>query len=127
MAEDHSNELHKLNFVSRHGVLVNSNDGFYQHGKSFGIDIKLFVMAKYLNHKERLVGLRPVLTKVPAECQVGRDFVAKNEHELMENERVLVPEDIWLMLIPLDWDQRVCPKRISSFSIFFTGSSQHGC
>ncbi len=39
----------------------------------------LFVAAKYLNRKERLGGLRPVLTKVAAECHVGRDFMAKIE------------------------------------------------
>ncbi len=58
--------------------------------------MKLFVAAKYLNHKERFGGLRPVLTKVAAECQVGRDFVAKIECELMENERVLAPEEIYM-------------------------------
>ncbi len=50
------------------------------------MDTKLFVAAKYLDHKERLGGLRPVLTKVAAECRVGRDFVAKIKCELMENE-----------------------------------------
>ncbi len=40
--------------------------------------------------------MRPVLTKVAVECQVGRDFVAKIEHELMENERVLAPEEIYM-------------------------------
>jgi hypothetical protein len=40
--------------------------------------------------------LRPVLTKVTAECRVGRDFVAKIERELMENEHVLVPEEIYM-------------------------------
>ncbi len=58
--------------------------------------MKLFVVAKYLNHKERLGGLRSFLTKVAAECQVGRDFVANIEHELMKNECVLVPEEIYM-------------------------------
>ena len=44
-----------------------------------GIDTKLFVAEKYLDHKERLRGLWPVLTKVTAECWVGRGFVAKIE------------------------------------------------
>jgi hypothetical protein len=96
MAGVPTNELHQLYFASRHGVLVNSNDGFYQRGKSYGMDMKLFVAAKYLNHKKRLGGLRPVLTKVAAECRVGRDFVAKIERELMENERVLTPEEVYM-------------------------------
>jgi hypothetical protein len=48
----------------------------------------------HLDHKERLGGLRPVLTKVAAECRVGRDFVGIIEHEFMENEQVLAPEEI---------------------------------
>ena len=96
MAGDHVNELHQLYFAGRHGFLVNSNDGFYQRGKSYGMETKLFVAAKYLDHKERLGGLRPVLTKVAAECHVGWDFVAKIERELEENDRVLTPEEIYL-------------------------------
>ena len=89
MAVEHVNELHELYFASRHGFLVNSNDGFYQCGKLYGMETKLFVAVKYLNHKERLGGLRPVLTKVAAECHVGWDFVTKIEQELVENDRVL--------------------------------------
>ena len=55
------------------------------------MEVKLFVAAKYLVHKERRGGLRPVLTKVAAECRVKRSFVSKINRELMENERVLVP------------------------------------
>ncbi len=59
------------------------------------METKLFVAAKYLNHKERFGGLRPVLTKVAAECRVGRDFLSKIEQELIENDRVLAPEEIY--------------------------------
>ena len=31
---------------------VNSNGGFYQRGKSYGMEMKLFVAARYLDHKE---------------------------------------------------------------------------
>jgi len=96
MAGEHVNELHQLYFAGCHGFLVNSNAGFYQRGKSYGMETKLFVAAKYLDHKERLGGLRPVLTKVAAECHVGWDFVAKIERELEENDRVLTPEEIYL-------------------------------
>ena len=72
MVGEHVNELHQLYFASRHGFLVNSNDGFYQHGKSYRMETKLFVAAKYLVHKERLGGLRPVLTKVAVDGAVAQ-------------------------------------------------------
>jgi hypothetical protein len=51
MAGEHNDKLNQLYFAGRHGVLVNSNDGFYQRGKSYGMDTKLFVASKYLDHK----------------------------------------------------------------------------
>ena len=57
-----TNKLHQLYFAGNRGVLVNINGGFYQRGKSYGLDVKLFVAAKYLDHKERRGGLRPVVT-----------------------------------------------------------------
>jgi hypothetical protein len=92
------NELHQLYFAGSHGVLMNSNGGFYQRGKSYGLDVKLLVAAKYLNHKERLGGLRsrPVVTLAAAECRVMKKFVCKIERELMENERILAPDEIYL-------------------------------
>ena len=71
-------ELNHQNFAASHGVLMNSNGGFYQHGKSYGMDTKLLVATKYLEHNARLGGLRPVLTEVAEECRVGRDFVECN-------------------------------------------------
>ena len=65
-------ELQQLYFASRHGVLINDNGGYYQRGKTYGLEVKLLVAAKYLYHKERHGGLRPVLTKVAAECRVER-------------------------------------------------------
>jgi hypothetical protein len=46
MAGDPTNGLHQLYFASHHGILVNSNDGFYQHGKSYGMGMKLFSVVK---------------------------------------------------------------------------------
>ena len=40
--------------------------------------------------------MRPVLTKVAVECRVERHFVAKIERELMENERVLAPDEKYM-------------------------------
>ena len=60
------------------------------------MDVKIFVAATYLDHKERLGGRRPIVTKVAAECHVGKDFVVKIEREIMENARVLTPEEIHL-------------------------------
>jgi hypothetical protein len=89
-------ELYQLYFSGSHGALVNSNGGFYQRGKSYGLDVKLFIAAKYLDHKERRGGLRPVVTLVAAECRVRKKFVYKIERELMENERILAPDEIYL-------------------------------
>ena len=58
--------------------------------------MKLFVAAKYLDHKERHEGLQYVLTKVAAECRVDRHFVVKIEHEITENKHILAPEEIYL-------------------------------
>ena len=90
------NELHQLYFASKHGGLVNKNGGCYLPGKSYGLDVKLFVAAKYLDHKERLGGRRPIVTKFTAECHVGKDVVVKIEREIMENARILTPEEIYL-------------------------------
>ncbi len=87
------NELNHQKFAASHGVL-NSNASFYQHGKSYGMDTKLFMAMKYLKHNARLGELRPVLMEVAVECHVGRHFVAKVERELMENDCVLSPEEI---------------------------------
>jgi hypothetical protein len=46
MAGYHVNELHQPYFAGYHGVLVNSNDGFYLRGKSYGMETKIFVAAK---------------------------------------------------------------------------------
>ena len=73
------NELHRLYFSGRHGVLEISNRGFYQQGRLYGMEMKLFVAAKYLDHKEMQGGLRPNLSRIAAECHVGWDFVAKIE------------------------------------------------
>ena len=86
-------DLQQLYFASRHGASINDNGGYYQRGKTYGLEVKLFVAAKYLDHKERRGGLRPVLKKVAVECRVERHFVAKIERELMENERVLAPDE----------------------------------
>ncbi len=95
MAGGYMDELHKLFFAGRHGALANDDGGFYQRGKSYGLEVKLLVAAKYLDHKERLGGLRHVVTQVAAECRIGKDIVCKIEHELMENDRVLTPNKIY--------------------------------
>ncbi len=52
-------ELHQLYFAMSHGILVNTNGGYHQQGISYGMDVKLIVAAKCLDHKERLNGMRP--------------------------------------------------------------------
>jgi hypothetical protein len=41
----------------------------------------------------------PSLRRVAAECRVGKDFVAKIERELIENDRVLPPEEIYMACV----------------------------
>jgi hypothetical protein len=64
MVGDDVHVLHQLYFAVSHDVLVNKNGGYYQQSKSYRMDAKLFVAAKYLDHKERLNGMRPSLSKV---------------------------------------------------------------
>ena len=53
--------------------------------------------------------------EVAAECRVGRGFVAKIECELMENDRVLVLEEIFM-----GWNNPIRPgsKSMSSESFY---------
>jgi hypothetical protein len=99
--------LPQLYFAMSHGVLVNKNGEYYQQGKSYGMDVKLFIVAKYLDHKERLNGMQPSITKVALECHVSKKFFVKIEHELMENPRILAPEEILiargLLIGPVSW------------------------
>jgi hypothetical protein len=41
MAGDGLHELHQLYFAMSHGSFVNKNGGYYQQGKSYGMDVKL--------------------------------------------------------------------------------------
>jgi len=77
--------LQQLYFANRHGVSINDKGGYYQRGKAYGLEVKLFVAAKYLDRKERRGGLRPVLNNIGAEFRVTWPFVAKIKRELMEN------------------------------------------
>jgi hypothetical protein len=107
MAGGYMNELHMLYFAGHHGALMNNNGGFYQRGKSYGLEVKLLVAAKYLDHKERLGGLRPLVTQVVAECCVGKDFVCKIEREIMRTTGSSHPmKSILLMISQSGQDQR---------------------
>ncbi len=96
MVGDNFSEVHRLYFANKHAVLVNSNGGFYQRGKSYAMEMKLFVAAKYLDHKEMRGGVRPNLSRIAAECHGGWDFVAKIERELVKKDRVLTPKEVYL-------------------------------
>jgi hypothetical protein len=92
MAGDDINEVHRLYFANKLAVMVNSNGEFYQRGKSYAMEMKLFVAAKFLDYKEMRGGLRPNLSRIAAECHVGWDFVAKIERELVENTAVALAQ-----------------------------------
>jgi hypothetical protein len=46
--------------------------------------------------RKGLGGLRPVVTQVAAKCRVGKDFVCKIERELMDSNRVLTSDQIYI-------------------------------
>jgi hypothetical protein len=46
MAGNDMKELHQLYFAMSHGISVNKGGWYYQQGKSYGMDVKLFVAAK---------------------------------------------------------------------------------
>jgi hypothetical protein len=50
MVGDDVTEPNHRNFAARHGLLMNSIGGFYDHGKSFGMDTKLIVAMRDLEH-----------------------------------------------------------------------------
>ncbi len=86
--------LQQLYFANRHGVSINDNGGYYQRGKTYGLEVKLFVAAKYLDHKERRGGLRPVLAKA-----LTFQYVTSRRHlggidgriALLEARRIVTP------------------------------------
>ena len=49
-------ELNHRDFAASHGILMNSNGGFYQLGKSYDMDKKVLVVTKYLEQNARLRG-----------------------------------------------------------------------
>ncbi len=65
------------------------------------MDVKLFLTAKYLNRKEKISGMRPVLTKVAVECCIVKTFVVKIEWKLMEKLCILLPEEIYMACVNL--------------------------
>ena len=74
MSETEMNELHRLFFIQE-GIAINKNGGYYQRGKSYGLEKKLLVAATYLDAKEQSIsegrGPRPIITHVANECGVG--------------------------------------------------------
>ena len=79
-ANETMNELHQLFFIEQ-GIALNKNDGYYQRGRSYGIEKKLLVAATYLDTKE-ICGTRPNITHIARQCSVGWEFVTKVEKEL---------------------------------------------
>ena len=92
-ANETMNELHQLFFIEQ-GIALNKNDGYYQRGRSYGIEKKLLVAATYLDAKE-ICGTRPNITHIARQCSVGWEFVTKVEKELLSNGHVDAPEDIY--------------------------------
>ena len=94
---DEMTELHQL-FVAERGVCTNQNGGYYQRGKSYSLDKKMFVAATLLDEKEKAVasGLGPYvnISHISRLCRVGWHFVKKIEGELLNVGHVVSPEEV---------------------------------
>ena len=66
-ANETMNELHQLFFIEQ-GIALNKNGGYYQRGRSYGIEKKLLVAATYLDAKE-ICGTRPNITHIARQCR----------------------------------------------------------
>ncbi|KAL7545645.1 hypothetical protein ACHAWF_009010 [Thalassiosira exigua] len=87
-------DVHRLWFAQE-GIAQNQNGGFYKRGTAYGIETKLSVAATYLDAQDKANGLRPNLSKVARDCDVGWHFVEKIERELLCEGRVRAPKDIY--------------------------------
>ena len=78
------NELHWLYFADQHAVLVNSNGGFYQRGKSYGMETNMAlemrrVVANFLSSPEGTLYVNNRPRKRIVRCRVLLQSAAKNE------------------------------------------------
>ena len=89
-----ADELFQLKFSQEQGSSLNSSGGFYQRGKSYGMETKLFVAATYLDCQERCNGKHLSIRKIASHCRVGKDFVIKIICELEKNAGQVVAPDI---------------------------------
>ena len=87
-------DLHKL-YLSRCGVELNLNGGFYRRGKSYAVEKKLSVAAAYVDAREKCDDQRPSVNAVARDCGVGWHYVQKVEAELLSLGEVLLPDDIY--------------------------------
>lgn len=75
------------------GIAQNQNGGYYQRGKSYGIETKLRVAATYLDGAEQSPHARPNISQIARDCNVGWHFVEKIEGELLMEERGILTYD----------------------------------
>ena len=89
-------ELLQLTLATQLGVSITQDGQFYQRGKSYPLEMMMYIAAVYVDHMEKSGGKRPVAMQVARRCHVGKDFVIKVEGELMDNDLVLRPEEMYL-------------------------------
>ncbi|KAL7543278.1 hypothetical protein ACHAWF_009668 [Thalassiosira exigua] len=87
-------DVHRLWFAEQ-GIACNNNGGFYKRGFSYGIETKLFVAATYADARDQGDGIRPNLSQVARECNVGWHFVKKIEDELLCEGKFKAPRRIY--------------------------------
>ena len=98
MSRGMMNEMHRM-FFAHHGIKMNKNGGYYQRGKAYTVDKKLFVAATYLDLREESEregrGPRPSINYVAAVCGVDWHYVRKVEGELFLQGHIALPADAY--------------------------------
>ena len=93
------NEPLQLALATQHGVSITQDGQFYQRGKSYPFEMKLYVAAVYMDRMEKSGGKRHFVMQVARRCRVRKNFVMKAEgEELMANDHALHPEESILCL-----------------------------
>ena len=73
-------------------VSINTNDGFYQHGKAFDL-LKKDIKRTYNQLMSENNGNRPNTSEVARQAKVSRWMVFKIEQEILTENRVVSPEE----------------------------------
>ena len=81
MSDSKGDKFDQLSFACRNGVSVNKEGGYYCHGKQYGMEKKLAVVATYQYYQQLYRG-RPSLSRIAHKHKVDRKFFQKTESKL---------------------------------------------